>query len=57
MREAGFLSIEKFTHQTFRLVWRTLAGQNPYFVEISSKAIEPEEIDDTKEEKKIVLKL
>jgi hypothetical protein len=57
VREAGFLSIEKFTPQTFRLVWRTLAGQNPYFVEISSKAIEPEEIDDTKEEKKIVLKL
>ena len=36
-REAGFLSIEKSQTKNFHLVWRTLAGQNPISVEISSK--------------------
>jgi hypothetical protein len=47
-REAGFLSIEKSGGKSFNVVWRTLTGQNPLSVEISSQAAKPKEIESTK---------
>ena len=40
-REAGFLSIEKSGGKSFNVVWRTLTGQNPLSVEISSQVAKP----------------
>ena len=54
-REAGFLSVEKLCDKNFALVWRTLAGQNPYSIEINARASNPQEIKQSEEESKILI--
>ena len=55
-REAGFLSIEKSAGKSFNVVWRTLTGQNPLSVEITSHVAKPKEIESGKDESCILVK-